>query len=121
MSKRLIVSNLMILVMGLVSLPFSNAQVTTQSSSIKVSEYRDDPFVAESYIGRMDAERFGQDEAGKPFMSGDRVSMIGETYLYRENPTTHQFAKFAFNPWPKDGRSNNKGNFRFTDEPRFPI
>lgn len=120
MSKRLIVANLLIVAIGLTSLPVSLAQVSTQNPSIKVSEYRDDPFVAESYIGRVDASRFTTDNDGHPFMSGDRVSMIGESFIYRKT-SDGEFVKFAWNPWPIDGRSNEKGNFRFPDEPRFPL
>src|SRR5215510_7628632 len=121
MSKRLIISNLMIVVIGLMSLPALRAQISIQSSSIRISEYRDDPYVAESYIGRIDASRFGQDDNGHPFLSGNRVSIIAEDFIFRQNPTTKIFSKFAWNPWPKDGRSNEKGNFKFPDEPRFPL
>src|SRR5262249_49169326 len=119
MSKRLIVSNLLIVAIGLMSLPISQAQISTQSSSIKISKYQDDPFVAESYIGKVDASKLGKDENGHPFMEGDRVSMINESVIYRKN-AANEFVKFAFNPWPQDGRSNEKGNFKFPDEPRFP-
>ena len=118
MSKRLI-ANLLFVAIGLTSLPVSLAQVSTQSSSIKVSTYQDDPFVAESYIGRVDASRFTTDSNGHPFMSSDRVSMIGESFIYRKTPAA-EFVKFAWNPWPIDGRSNEKGSFKFPDEPRFP-
>lgn len=121
MSKRLIVSNLMILVIGLMSLPISQAQISAQSSSVKISEYRDDPFVAESNVGRMDASRFGQDDHGAPHLTGNRVSMIEESVIYRKN-AADVFIKFALNPWPKDEiLSNEKGNFKFADETRFPI
>ena len=120
MSKRLIVSKLLIVAIGLVSLPVSQAQISTQSSKIKISSYRDDPFVAETYIGKMDASRFGQDAAGTPYLSGNRVSMIEESAIYRLNATTGLYEKFAWNPWP-DGQSNDKGNFKFADETRFPI
>ena len=120
MSKRLIVANLLIVAIGLTSLPVSSAQVSTQSSSIKVSKYQDDPFVAGSYIGRVDGSRFTTDDNGHPFMSSDRVNMIGESFIYRKNPAG-EFVKFAWNPWPIDGRSNEKGNFKFPDEPRFPL
>jgi hypothetical protein len=53
MSKRLIVANLLIVVIGLTSLPVSVARY--QHEFNKVSEYQDDPFVAESYIGRVDS------------------------------------------------------------------
>ena len=120
MSKRLLVANLLIAAIGLTSLPVSLAQVSTQSSSIRVSKYQDDPFVAQSYIGRVDASRFTTDNDGHPFMSSDRVSMIGESFIYRKTPDG-EFVKFAWNPWPIDGRSNQKGNFKFADEARFPI
>jgi hypothetical protein len=120
MSKRLIVANFLIAAIGLTSLPVSLAQVSTHSSSIKVSEYQDDPFVAESNIGRVDASRFTTDSNGNPFMSSDRVSMIGESFIYRKSPDG-EFVKFAWNPWPIDGSSNEKGNFKFPDEPRFPL
>ena len=119
MSKRLI-ANLLFVAIGLTSLPVSLAQVSIQGSSIKVSEYQDDPFVAESYIGRVDASRFTTDSNGHPFMSSDRVSMIGESFIYRKN-SAGEFVKFAWNPWPIDGRSNEKGSFKFPDEPRFPL
>jgi len=120
MSKRLIVANLLMVAIGLTSLPVSLAQVSTQSSSIKVSEYQDDPFVAESYIGRVGASRFTADDNGHPLMSCDRVSMINESAIYRKT-AAGEFVKFAWNPWPQDGRSNEKGNFKFPDEPRFPL
>lgn len=120
MSKHLIVANLLIAAIVLTSLPVSLAQVTTQSSSIKVSKYQDDPFVTESYIGRVDASRFTTDNNGHPVMSCDRVSMIGESFIYRKSPAG-EFVKFAWNPWPIDGSSNEKGNFKFPDEPRFPL
>ncbi|HYV03163.1 MAG TPA: hypothetical protein VFB82_01170 [Blastocatellia bacterium] len=120
MSKRLIIANLLIVAIGLTSLPISHAQESPQRSSVKVSEYQDDPFVAEQYIGRVDASRFTADDNGRPFMSSDRVSMINESKIYRKTPQG-EFVEFAWNPWPQEGRSNDKGNFRFPDEPRFPL
>ena len=121
MSKRLIVSSLMIVLMALTSLPISQAQISARSSSVKISEYRDDPYVAGSYVGRMDASRFGQDDHGAPHLTGNRVSMIEESAIYRKN-AAGEFVRFAWNPWPKDEiRSNEKGNFKFADETRFPI
>lgn len=126
MSKRLIVCKLMILTMALTSLPVWQAQTSAaEGSTIKISSYMDDPFVKESDLRRIEASRIGKDENGKPFLAGDRVSMINEDFIYREdrsdelNPGT--FKRFALNPWPKDGRSNEKGNFNFADEARFPI
>ena len=122
MSKRLIISRLLIVVFGLMSLPISQAQISTQSASIKISRYRDDPFVVESVVDRMDASRFGQDDNGQPHLTGNRVSMIEESAIFRMNSVTGRFERFAWNPWPQnDIRSNEKGNFRFADEVRFPL
>jgi hypothetical protein len=68
----------------------------------------------------MDASRFTTDSNGHPLMSCDRVSMINESVIYRKNPQG-EFVKFAWNPWPQEGSSNEKGDFRFPDEPRFPL
>src|SRR5258705_13553804 len=113
MSKRLIVSKLMILAMVLMSLPVTQLQTSAaEGSNIKTSSYMDDPFVALSNIGRLDASRFGQDDKGHPSLSGNRVSMIEEDIIYREqrpnesNPVI--FTKFAWNPWPIVSRSNEK-------------
>jgi hypothetical protein len=126
MSKRLLLCKLMILAIVLMSLPLSQAQTSAaQGSAIRISSYLDDPFVALSNIGRLDASRIGQDNNGDPFLSGDRVSMIGEDFIYREERASESnpgiFTRFAWNPWPKDGRPNNKGNFKFADETRFPL
>ncbi|HJQ27360.1 MAG TPA: hypothetical protein VKA60_25970 [Blastocatellia bacterium] len=107
--------------MALTSLPVSQAQTSAaEGSTIKISSYMDDPFVKESDLRHIDALRIGKDENGKPFLAGDRVSMINEDFIYRRN-AAGEFVKFAWNPWPKDGRSNEKGNFNFADEVRFPI
>jgi hypothetical protein len=121
MSNRLIVC-ILVSTLVLINLPFSRTQTAmAQSSTIKISSYMDDPFVKESDIRKIDASRVGQDQNGKPFLAGDRVSMIGEDYIYRWNATHTDVSPFAWNPWPKDGRSNDKGNFNFADEARFPI
>lgn len=121
MSNRLIVC-ILVSTLVLISLPVSRTQTAAaQSSTIKISSYMDDPFVKESDIRKIDASRVGQDQNGKPFLAGDRVSMVGEDYIYRWNATRTDVFKFAWNPWPKDGRSNDKGNFNFADETRFPI
>ena len=120
MSKLKIVSCLLIVAMGLMSLPVSQAQISIRGSSIKTSVYQDDPFVAESYIGRVDASSCSLDSNGHPVMSGERVSMINESFIYRKDANL-EFVKFAWNPWPQEGTSNEKGNFKFADEPRFPL
>lgn len=120
MSKRLIVSKLMIPAIALMSLSVSQARMPAQSGSVKISQYRDDPFVAESYVGRMDASRIGEDDRGR-ILSGNRVSLIEESAIFRKNSATGQFERFAWNPWPALARSNENGNFKFADEPRFPL
>ena len=120
MSTRLIISKLLIFAMVLLSLPVSQAQISTQSSSIKISQYRDDPFVAESFVDRIDASRFGRDASGDLLLSGNRVSLGEETFLYRKD-TAGVYQKFAWNPWPQFAHSNDKGNFKFDDEVRFPL
>src|SRR5215207_5228625 len=121
MSKRSIICKLLILVLGLMSLPASPARISAQSPTIKISSYRDDPFVAESNVGRLDASRFGHADNGHLDLSGNRVSMIEESAIYRLNRATDQYEKFAWNPWPAYGWPNEKGNFNFADEVRFPL
>ena len=116
MSKRFVVSSLLIVSMGLMSLPVSQAQ----SPFINTSVYQDDPFLAESYVGRVDASSCSLDSNGHPVMSGERVSMINESKIYRKD-ANGEFVPFAWNPWPQEGTSNDKGNFKFADEPRFPL
>jgi len=120
MSNRLLVC-LVISTMLLMNLPLSQAQTSEpQSSTIKISSYMDDPFVSESDIRRIDTSRIGKDENGNPFLDGDHVSMINEDFIYKRN-AAGDFFKFAWNPWPKDGRANEMGNFDFTGETRFPV
>jgi hypothetical protein len=120
MSKRLIVSNLLIVVIGLLSLPISQAQISAQSSSLKISKYRDDPYVAEPEIDRLDASRFSQDDNGNTVLSGDKVYLGEETFIYRKD-AAGVYKKFAWNPWPQYTPSNENGNFKFSDEVRFPL
>src|SRR5262245_35053604 len=116
MSKRSIVSSLLIVALGLMNLPVTQAQ----SPQIKTSVYQDDPFLAESYIGRVDASRCTLDSNGHPVMTGARVSMINESKIYKRD-ANGELVPFAWNPWPQEGTSNEKGNFKFADEPRFPL
>lgn len=120
MSKRLIVSKLMILALGQMSLTVSSAQITTQSASIKISAYQDDPFVEEANLGRLEASRFDRGEDRRPLLSNSRVLIQDEAFVYREAKATGEFIPFAWNPWPLPV-SNNKGNFKFQNEARFPL
>src|SRR6185503_20299022 len=114
MSKRSIVSNLLIVVIGLLSLPISQAQISTQSSSLKISKYRDDPYVAEPEIDRLDASRFSQDDNGNTVLSGDKVYLGEETFIYRKD-AAGVYKKFAWNPWPQYTSSNENGHFKFSE------
>ena len=121
MSKRLMLCRLMILVMALIVLPVSQLQTSAaEGSKIKISSYMNDPFVEESAIERMDASRFDQDNNGYLFLAGGRVRISEESAIYKSD-STGVYKKFAWNPWPAYGRSNEKGNFKFADEVRFPI
>lgn len=120
MLKRMFLCQLMILAIVVVNMPVSRAQtLAAQGPSIKLSTYRDDPFVDESYIGRMNTSSFDLDQSGHPFLSNNRVSLLKEDFIYRQNPATNEYEKFALNPWP-EAVSNGKGNFKFADEARFP-
>jgi len=121
MTKRSLVSIVMVVVIGLMSLPISSAHITIQGASKKISSYIDDPFVGESNIIKIDGSRIGRDQNGQPYLTGDRVSMIDEDFIYRIDKNAGTVTKFAWNPWPKDGRPNEKGSFIFPDEARFPI
>ncbi|PYT06810.1 MAG: hypothetical protein DMF60_08475 [Acidobacteria bacterium] len=108
------------------NLPLSEAQTSAaEGRVIKISSYMDDPFVALSNIGRLDASKFGQDDNGHASLSSNRVSMIEEDFIYRRQRSDEldpgTFSRFAWNPWPIDSRSNNQGNFKFADETRFPL
>ena len=116
----------MILAIVLMNLPLSQAQTSAaEGRAIKISSYMDDPFVALSNIGRLDASKFGQDDNGHASLSSNRVSMIEEDFIYRRQRSDEldpgTFSRFAWNPWPIDSRSNNQGNFKFADETRFPL
>src|SRR5262245_39636142 len=120
MSKRLNVSRLMIIVMGLVSLPVSQAQVYTQGADIRISAYRDDPFVNEARVERMDASMFNVGRDQQITLINSRALVQDESIIYREDKTTHQYKPFAWNPWP-EAAPNKQGNFKFQDEARFPL
>jgi hypothetical protein len=72
-----------------------------------------------SIVERLDASRFDQSEDGRPILSGTLVYIQDEEVIYRQDPETGKFVPFAQNPWPLP-TSNATGNFRFTDEARFP-
>lgn len=120
MSNRLIISGLMIFVLGLMSIPATQAQLSTQGAAIRISAYNDDPFANEAKVERMDASRFNLWEDGRPFLSNSRAAVEDESFIYRQDRVTGEYKPFAWNPWPLPV-ANEKDNFKFPDEPRFPL
>lgn len=129
MLKRLIIFKLAVLAVAMVSLRVSQAQSLTKPERddnrrpipIRISSYEDDPFVRESLVRRMAASRFELGADGRPILSNNLVEIEGEDFIYRRDPNTGLYVKFAWNPWPKQGTSNLYGDFRFQDEERFPL
>src|SRR5262249_34420277 len=125
MLKRLIT----IVAITLMSLPATQAQNLTpidrsgrRTVRMPISFYEDDPFGDSSFVGRMDPSSFGKDEAGRPVLSNNVVSIIEESKLYRRTPPlSGQFVPFAWNPWPQVKTANADGNFSYPNEDRFPL
>jgi len=87
-----------------------------------ISSYEDDPFADASVVDRMDRSGFDRDEDGRRVLSNDRVSVIEESKIYRQNPPlSGAFQPFAWNPWPQLKTANADGNFSYPDEVRFPL
>jgi hypothetical protein len=106
----------------LTGLPVSEAQsIPTRSSSISISTYRDDPFVAPSVVEQMSTARFGLDEDGRRVLIGNLVTISEESKIYRKDSQTGDLQPFAWNPWPKVATANQQGDFRFPNEARFPL
>lgn len=128
MLKRLIRYKITILAIALASLPVSQAQSLTipdrgegrRLLPMRISSYEDDPFVRESDVQLMDPVRFFRGEDGRPILSNNLVRIQGEDFIYRLDPATGDYKKFAWNQWPQP-TSNLQGDFRFQDEARFPL
>lgn len=128
MIKRLIICKLAILATVFIGLPVAQAQTLTVSSPIekrrgipvRISSYEDDPFVHESLVRRLDRARFESDANGLLALSSDRVIVLDERFVYRQDRNTGEFKTFAWNPWPVT-RANQRGDFRFPGEERFPL
>jgi hypothetical protein len=84
---------------------------------VPISSNYDDPFVRPANVEWMNPADF--DSASPTRLSGPRVVIEDEDFIYRQDPTTGQYKPFAENPWPEP-TTNRPGNFVF-DEPRFPI
>jgi hypothetical protein len=120
MLKRLIICKLMIAAMALMNLPVSQAQMSVADHIIRISSYQDDPFVAQSYIERIDLAGFEFNQDGRPVLLNNRGRIIDDVFVYREDPNTGEFEPFANNPWPQP-MANRQGNFKFQNEERFPL
>jgi hypothetical protein len=118
MSTRMIFCKVTILATVLASLPVSQAQISSDPA-IRISSYQDDPFVGASNIGRIDGSGFNRDADGRPILFNKQASIGDEAVVYREDAQTGDFVEFATNPWPQP-TSNEKGNFKFPNEERFP-
>src|SRR5262245_7713068 len=133
MKKRLIICQLTILAMVAMSLHVSQAQTFTipdrggdkspipTPTPMRISSYENDPFVAESLVRRMDAERFSVDEDGRLILRSNLVGLSEESKIYRKDQQTGECKPFAWNPWPQEPTANQQGDFRFPDEERFPL
>lgn len=86
---------------------------------VPLSSYEDDPFVGDSIVECLRSSQFGRVEEHRLSLSNDRVAIVDEPVVYRQDPATGVFLPFANNPWPLP-ISNADGNFLFPDEPRFP-
>jgi len=118
----------MILVIVLANLPVSRAQTFTRPDRsenksfkpVQISSYKQDPFVFESIVERMSLSKFAESDDGRLTLMANPVWVQDEAVIYRENRETGEFTPFAWNPWPET-RSNESGNFSFSDEERFPL
>jgi hypothetical protein len=122
MKKRLILCQSIILAVALTSLPVSHAQTSALADLfIQISSYQDDPFVRDSIIERMDGSGFEPLEGGRLRLTNKQVIIQDdEDVIYRADPKTGDFKPFANNPWPEP-KSNERGNFKFPREERFPL
>jgi len=102
-------------------LPIAKAQDSTVGSSkIRISSYQNDPFVETSQIDRIDGSGLKRNENGRLLLSNAWINIADEPLIYRQDAETGLFNPFATNPWPQP-TSNEKDNFKFPDEERFPL
>ncbi|MFY9555708.1 MAG: hypothetical protein WAV47_13425, partial [Blastocatellia bacterium] len=78
------------------------------------------PFVEDSIIERIDGSGFNRDADGRLILFDNQVQIIDDKLIYRQDPQSGVFVAFANNPWPQP-TANDKGNFKFSDEERFPL
>lgn len=121
MLRRRLFCQLLILALWMMSLPVSKAQtIPTRGHNVPISCYTDDPYVWESDVRHLQLTRFGQASDGRLTLLGHPVWVQDEAVIYRENRESGEFTPFAWNPWPET-RANENGDFRFSNEERFPL
>jgi hypothetical protein len=121
MRQRLILFKLTILVLVLASMPISRAQMLIEGDrSIRISSYQDDPFVEGSSFERIDGTGLEVGDGGRPMLSNEELKIVDESVVYRQESDNTDYFPFATNPWPHP-MSNEKGNFKFPQEERFPL
>lgn len=118
MSTRMSICKVMIIAIVFASLPVSQAQISVDS--IRISSYQDDPFVGASNVERINGSGFNRDAEGRLILFNRWVRIIDESVIYRQETDTSDFLAFANNPWPQP-TANDKDNFKFSDEERFPL
>ena len=123
MLRRLIVSALIVVSIAIASFAISHAQTfPLRGFFIGISSYDDDPFVADSVVDLMDQSKFSRDDQGRLMLHSDTVTIAEEDWVFRWDSQAEEFKKFAWNPWTEKLKyANPSGDFRFPNEPRFPL
>jgi hypothetical protein len=107
------------------------AALTIPEGRVAISTYDDDPFVRDSRVESLDARGFKTGADGRRLFATDRVAIQEEPYIFREDRTTGEFHRFAFNPWPCPPypgdplacgwpEASAANDFVFSGDPRFP-
>ena len=121
MRQRLILFKVTILALVLASLPISRAEMLVEGDrSIRISSYQDDPFVEGSSFERIDGTGLDMGDGGRPMLANAQLKIVDESVVYRQESDNTDYLPFATNPWPHP-MSNEKGNFKFPQEERFPL
>ena len=121
MKKRLILFNVTMLAVVLASLPISRARMFAEGDrTIRISSYQDDPFVEGSSFERIDGTGLDMGDGERPMLANAQLKIVDESVVYRQESDNTDYLPFATNPWPHP-MSNEKGNFKFPQEERFPL
>jgi hypothetical protein len=107
-------------------------QELSSRKNLPISTYNDDPFLSRSTVEPLPgAESLHRAADGRPLLASDRIVILDEPVIYRENRDTGEFLPFAKNPWPcaplrgsvdfcHPPKSNANGDFVYRQDPRFP-